>query len=372
MSSSQPRLTEIFENGGILNFRLSEIDVSIANSLRRTILTEIPVNIIRTESHLSNLCNILINTTRFHNEILKNRLSCIPIHTRDLNLLPDNYQLEIDQKNTTENIIYITTENFQLKNKKTGEYMPEEEVHRIFPSNPKTLSYIDFVRLRPKISDSIPGEHLKLTADFSIGNAKENAMYNVVSKCAYGNTPDIAKIEKVWEEREAKLRGEEMPEKDIAFQKRNFMLLDAQRIFVPNSFDFQIKSIEIYENREIVKMAAKILYEKFAKFVEELDSNMVPIINSETTIENCFDILLENEDYTMGKVFEYLLYEKYYEGEKTLEFCGFKKFHPHDLKSTVRIAFKESVGSDKTIAKQYIRTAAMDAQDIFKVIYKMF
>lgn len=29
-------------------------------------------------------------------------------------------------------------------------------------------AYIDFVRLRPKISDSIPGEHIKLSAEFSV------------------------------------------------------------------------------------------------------------------------------------------------------------------------------------------------------------
>lgn len=365
-----PRISNVIEDAGVFKFTLSNINVSLANALRRTILTEIPVVVIKTETQDINQCQVLVNTSRLHNEIIKQRLSCIPIHIKDLTTLPENFQLEVDLKNDTDNIIYVTTEHFKLKNKKTGAYLPAEEVHRIFPPCLKTNSYIDFVRLRPKISDTIPGEQLKLVADFSIGTAKENGMFNVVSKCSYGNTPDMTKIDKVWGEREAKLRAEEMPDNEIQFQKRNFMLLDAQRIYTPDSFDFAIQSIGVYENREIVKMAAKILTEKFAKFVEELDSNIVSVINSETAMDNCFDILLENEDYTMGKAIEYILYEKYYEGDKTLDFCGFKKFHPHDLKSTIRIAFRET--ADKTMAKQYVRTAANEVMEIFKGVFKMF
>jgi len=365
-----PRISNVIEDAGVFKFTLSNINVSLANALRRTILTEIPVVVIKTETQDINQCQVLVNTSRLHNEIIKQRLSCIPIHIKDLTTLPDNFQLEVDLKNDTDNIIYVTTEHFKLKNKKTNTYLSNEEVHRIFPPCLKTNSYIDFVRLRPKISDTIPGEQLKLVADFSVGTAKENGMFNVVSKCSYGNTPDMTKIDKIWGEREAKLRSEEMPDNEIQFQKRNFMLLDAQRIYTPDSFDFAIQSVGVYENREIVKMAAKILTEKFAKFVEELDSNIVSVINSETAIDNCFDILLENEDYTMGKAIEYVLYEKYYEGDKTLDFCGFKKFHPHDLKSTIRIAFRET--ADKTMAKQYVRTAANEVMEIFKGVFKMF
>ena len=49
---------------------------------------------------------------------------------------------------------------------------------------------IDFVRLRPKISDELPGEKLHLTCEFSIGTAKEDGTFNVVSTCSYGFTLD--------------------------------------------------------------------------------------------------------------------------------------------------------------------------------------
>ena len=75
-----PQISQIEEDGDVYKFTLSDIDVSIANALRRTILSEIPINVIHTETHEENQCTISINTTRLHNEIMKQRLSSIPIH----------------------------------------------------------------------------------------------------------------------------------------------------------------------------------------------------------------------------------------------------------------------------------------------------
>jgi DNA-directed RNA polymerase alpha subunit len=364
-----PQFSEISENDQILKFTLSGINVSLANALRRAILTDIPVVVIKTENYKDNQCNITVNTSRLHNEILKQRLSCIPIHMKELDLLPEKYMLEVDVKNDTDGIIYVTTEDFKIKNKTTNNYLTKEEVRRIFPPCEKTQSFIDFVRLRAKISDTIPGEELKLTADFSVATARESSAFNVVSKCTYGNTPHMEKINEKWQEIEAKLRAQDdVKESDIEFQKRNFYLLDAQRIFVADSFDFAIKTVGVYGNRELVQMASKGLYEKFRDFTQAVESDMIPILNSETTIDNCFDVSLEDEDYTIGKVLEYFLYEKFYMGDKSLSFCGFKKFHPHDTKSVIRIAFAD--GGDKSAVKKVLVAAAMSAQEVFKTLYK--
>jgi DNA-directed RNA polymerase subunit L len=87
-------------------------------------------------------------------------------------------------------------------------------------------------------------------------------------------------------------------------------------------------------------------------------------------MENCFDVVLENEDYTMGKCIEYMVYTKFYEGTKLMNFCGFKKYHPHDKNSKLRVAFEKT--ADKTTVKQCLREACVDIQEIFKKIYKLF
>jgi len=347
------------------------LNVSLANALRRTIIADIRTTVIYTDTNKDNQCNIQVNTSRLHNEILKQRLSCIPIHEPDVTVLPGNYVLEVDVKNDTDNVMWVTTEHFKIKNKTNGKYVTENEQRRIFPANPKTNHYVLFARLRPRIGDSIQGEHIKLIADFSTGTAKDSGMYNVVSKCAYGNTQDAVKVSEFWEQHEQKLRANgSSSDADIEFEKKNFYLLDAQRMFVPDSYDFVVETIGVYENKDIVKMACKVIITKLIEFMNALESDTIPIHPSETTIDNCFDVVLENEDYTIGKVLEYILYEKYYSGEKTLTFCGFKKYHPHNQDSIIRLAYLNT--SDKHTVQQNLRMAAQEASNVFSKIHKMF
>ena len=365
-----PNISNISEEGDVYKFTLSGINVSLANAIRRTILSDIPINVIKTDNYLDNQCNISINTTRLHNEILKQRISCIPIHIKELDLLPDKYILEVDVENNGSNTIYVTTEDFKIRNKNNDNYLTIEETRKIFPPCQKTNSFIDFARLRPKISSTIPGEHIKLTAEFSVGTAKDNSMYNVVSKCSYGNTLDPLKISEFWEQYEQKLLTEKMTKEEIEFQKKNFYLLDAQRHFIPDSFDFVIQTIGIYDNKEIVKKSCIIIQNKLIELIKAIESDTIPINYSETTMDYCFDIILENEDYTIGKVLEYLLYEKYYVTDKVFSFCGFKKFHPHNTDSVIRVAYVSA--NDKNMVKQHLRLVCIDASELFKHIYELF
>ena len=361
-----PKYT-LLEDSNEYRFRLSDINVSLANGIRRVILSDIPCVVIKTENHGKNDCTIIENTSRLHNEIVKHRLSCIPIHNKDLDVLPGNYVLEIDEENTSNNIIYVTTEHFKIKNKNNGKYLTEEETHKIFPKNILTGQYIDFVRLRPKISDTIPGEKIKLVSEFSVGTARENGMFSIVSKSSYEYTIDNGKASDAWDDIEKGLASEGLPTEEIEFQKRNFMLLDRQRHYVPDSFDFVIETIGVYENREIVKKACVVLQNKFIDMITNIDSDNIPIVISETTIDNCYDIILENEDYTMGKIIEYLLYNNYYYKDGRLSFCGFQKVHPHNSDSIVRLAFTEK--GDKTDVRQLLRSVCIEAQEIYKKLF---
>ena len=150
-----PSISKISQEKELLNFTLSNIKVPFANALRRTILSDIDINVCITEKYEENQCDITKNTTRFHNEILKHRLSCIPIHMTELDVLPGNYILEVDAENDTEDIKFVTTEDFRIKNKNTNNYLTRAEVMKIYPPSKITNHYIDFVRLRPKISETI-------------------------------------------------------------------------------------------------------------------------------------------------------------------------------------------------------------------------
>jgi len=103
-------------------------------------------------------------------------------------------------------------------------------------------------------------------------------------------------------------------------------LLDAQRHYVEDSFDFVVETVGVYDNKEIVKMAALLLVNKLADFIQNLESDSVPILTSETTIEHCYDITLENEDYTLGKILEYILYENIMSRIRPLRIVGLRSF----------------------------------------------
>jgi DNA-directed RNA polymerase subunit L len=116
-------------------------------------------------------------------------------------------------------------------------------------------------------------------------------------------------------------------------------------------------------------MSCETLIDKFDKLIKDIDENNVPILRSETTMKNSFDMILVNEDYTIGKVLEYILYTEFYAVENpTLNFCGFKKFHPHDAKSTIRVAF---VGDEDLNPAQLLKNASNYAIKIFEYIALM-
>ena len=145
-----PQLKKISEENDVLRFTLSNINVSLANAIRRTILNDIPVIVLGTEIYQDNKCLIKVNTGRIHNELVKQRLSSIPVHIsneKEMETFPNDYILELDVKNNTETSIIVTTEDFKIKHKESGKYMSKDEVHTIFPMNTQTQSYIDFLRL---------------------------------------------------------------------------------------------------------------------------------------------------------------------------------------------------------------------------------
>jgi DNA-directed RNA polymerase II subunit RPB3 len=356
-----------------LRFCLSGVNVSIANGLRRTMLADIPIIVFRTTPHERNKAAIQVNTGRMNNEILKQRLSCVPIHISDIAFPLNDYQVEIDKKNETDVMQYVTTQDFKIKNKISGEYLSDAKTREIFPPDLFTGDYIEFSRLRPRISDEVPGEHLKLQCALDVGTANEDSAFNVVSTCAYAFTPDNEMQKKKWTEKEEELRSKDsMSDETIEFEKKNWYLLDAKRITLPDSFDFVIKAVGQLTNKEIVYRACDIIIQRFLNFQKKIKNEQeVMIETSSTTINNCFDILIQNEGYTLGKILEYILFTSYYEKTDVLTYCGFQKPHPHIDMCKIRIAFKEGI-MDKGVVASYLLNAADAAIKMYERIALSF
>ena len=363
----EPRISNVVQENNFLKFTLVDCNMSIANALRRIIISDIPTFVFRTFPYSENKTEITHNTTRFHNEIIKQRLSCVPIHIDDMDFPYKDYIVEVNVKNDTDNIVYVTTKDFKIKNIRTEIYSDESAVRAIFPSSNITGDYIEFARLQPKLSENIEGERLTFRGGMDIGMASQDGSFNVISTCAYECTPDIAKANEVWSEKAAAMKkGEkgEISDEDIELEKKNWFLLEAKRYYHANSYDFTIETVGVFENTEIVIKACKIMISKCEKFLYELEHGQVPIVPSETTLKNGFDVTLINEDYTLGKVIEFYLYQQHFIADKTLSFCGFRKSHPHATDSIIRVAFHNE--TDIVGVSVYIQGATNDAITSFK------
>jgi DNA-directed RNA polymerase subunit L len=326
-----------------LKFTLSGVNVSIANAIRRIILSDIPMVVFRVSPNDKNKCNIISNTCGLNNEIVKHRLSCIPIHIDDIEEFPlKNYILEVNVENNTDTTIYVTTKDFIIRDIISGKPLSQDKIQQIFPANNLTGDYIDFVRLNAKAAEEINGKIINLTCEFDIGTAKEDGAYNTVSTCSYGNTIDDVAQEAKLQQLKQKWKDEGKKEAEIEFEAINWKLLEGKRIFKKDSFDFVIQTIGVYKNQQLLNIACKIMIDKLQNLDSLIEKDELEIKTADSTMLNSFDIILDNEDYTLGKVIEYFLYTNFYE-LGIITFCGFKKLHPHDSYSLIRVAYKDLI-----------------------------
>jgi 3-phenylpropionate/cinnamic acid dioxygenase small subunit len=342
-------------------------------------------------------------STQFHNEILKHRLQCIPVHwkaktVKDMQTFCNQHYLVLDVKNETDEKMYVTTEHFQIVNRETGEKLSTTETRVLFPPY-KNYYFMDLMRLQPGRGDTIQGERIQLRADFIVHRAQENNCHNVVSKCSFHNTVDMDKAMQVWDKIETNGKKEGWTSDMVEIKKRDFMALDVDRYFKPNSFDFVVRSIGIYEEEDIVQRACRLLIQTFRQLQDDFEADAVEIYPSSTratnasTMENSWDVILQegigviggedDEDgerrrerimkdgHSVGVILDYLMYVKYVEQEKTALYSGFAKFHPHNHDSVLRVALR-ATNDGRTMLKTYLAETCKMAVQVLEKIETIF
>ena len=362
ISTMQPKIITKKEDDNLLQFTIEDTPLSAINALRRIIVSEIPIVGFKTAPHDESDCTIHVNTTRLNNEILKHRLACIPVHIKDdlVTKAPSiplgNYELVVKKKNTGSDIVYITTEDFQILDKNTKQFLSKSDRDSIFPENDITGDHIDFARLRPKVGSHTDGEELSLTCNLSVLTPKKNGcMYNSTTKCFFTNTIDAIARNDRWEERAQEIKKSD-PDANMEFEKRNWMALEGNRHFKPNSYDFQLKTIGVYENAELLNSACNVMIQRL-KNIKENFATLVKIEPSMATLPSSYDIDISNEDYTVGKVLEDFIFDMYVETNRVV-YAGFIKEHPHANSIKYRIAFGSPV---ETVAIEQLINVVIDA-----------
>ena len=351
-----PVITNIKDDSDVLEFEVHHSNVSIINSMRRCILSEIPIYVFKGFPHEKSEINIIKNNTRLHNEIIKQRLGCIPVFIKPGKEIFDitKYKFVIDKSNLTNETVYITTGDIEIYNiEDTNKKISKKVRDKIFPKNEITGNYIIIGRLRPRVSPDIEPETLQVEMKLSIGNAKEDGMFNAVSTCSYYNLIDESRVERAREEYSNKVRNFTNDEKTYEREMKNWEVHDKNRIIHPDKYSMKIETLGIYTNTEIWNKSCDIMIDKLNKIIEECDKETLTMEYQLGTTHS-FYIRLENEDYTLGKVLEYMIYTMEYVNKTNTNNCllvNFFKKHPLNSYGILRIDFIKNGDNIEDIKK---------------------
>ena len=384
----EPKVVSIGTDNGELNFELIDTEVSVANAIRRVALTQIKSLVFRGFPHKENLINIITNTSKFNNEYLKHRIQNIPVfysNESNFEAFVNQYEVRLNVSNDTNNTLYVTTEHFNIYDKKTGAPVNSSgqiRVKQIFPPDPITGHYIVIAVLSPKITEDDVIEELNMTIDFSIGTAKEDSCWNMVTKCCYENKRDTVRLDKFLKKDPETVR--EYYKNDAVaidtymkgtmneYDTTDFKLLDGQRFYIKNSFIMKIESIGVYTNEQIVKKSCEYIITKLIEFnnytstnkaaIESLKVSTGPdyaLFMDKTNTSIIYNLYIPNDDYTIGKIIETYLFNMF---NKDIYYVSFKKEHPHDKHCYImfsyieeEITFERIVSNLRSVSEELIR-----------------
>ena len=334
-----------------LTFTLADVPLSFANALRRTVMADVPSVVLHTDTNSDDGPTFHTNTSRRTNEIIAQRLACIPVHITDPQFPYQDYTYVIDKNNSSNTVEYITSADIILRETKSGRNVTATEIRQIFPPDAITHDYIDIVRLRPSLSKTMQGETLRVSGKLDLSTASQNGCHALASACVCVGTRNVSAINQAAVALEKKLTIEKKTASEIALAKSDFNLLDASRLTIPNSYDFVVEAVGPLGPRELVFRAIDILAGRLRQLKQELATDTTRLQDAHGTIPYAFNVVLHDDGFTLGRLIEGHLYNKHYVGEsQVLSFCGFRKPHPHIALSNIKLAFVQETARAGALA----------------------
>ena len=360
-------------------FEMVNTNVTMANTLRRAILTLTPSVGFRTEPYERSNVVITTNTTPLVNEMIAHRIGMIPIHANPVGFDPDLYEFVIDKinddkVNDKKEIIDVCAADFKVYKKNPDNLLeapvlvPTED---FFPPDPITGETVLITRLRPQWNPSAPKEHLVLKAKASISTGAENIRWSPVSQASYEYTRDTdpAHLDAVFGEWLAKTKKITDSSAVTEELKREFETMEIQRCYLtdakgnPNHFTFHLESIGVQPIPDIVRSAIAAC-ESLVRKYQDMDGTVpenVRIQQGDTRYPS-IDIVFTNEGHTLGNLLETVIVERNVDGGDSpkVNYVGYKVPHPLRPEMFVRIALEDTI-TDPEIQKNMARLAIANA-----------
>jgi len=339
------------KNASSITFNINDIDVSVVNALRRVILSNIENVAFKFEEKYDKDITITDNTSALHNEIMKQRLSLLPINLTDDEILgfnKYNYKFVIDVVNKTNDLLDITTKDIQIFDKNNNTY-PKAFVERVFPANPFTKDHILLTKLKPNLFNNEKGGKFKMEGYANKYTASTHAGYSMVSKAVYENVVDEELAEKEFEKKYNNLN-----ETEKAKQRKSFETLDKFRYFKmnefkePTQFKFKIDSECAITSVSIFFKGLLVLIRKIIAIKDAIANNNEDKVQIVHEVKNIYKLVIHKENDTIGNLIKCYIYNRYIRANnrEKIDFAGYFKPHPLENLVIVKIGITDKINPD--------------------------
>ena len=349
-----------------VTFQVTNSNISMMNAIRRILISNVPTFGFRTEPYEKSMVKIIKNDSPIHNEFVSHRIAMIPINIIDDDFKIDDYEFIIDEKNDTNFPKTITSEHFKILKISTNEYLPIDEVKKIFPKDPLTNEYITITKLKPCYNvidyklDSYKDELIRsigkeqffnIKAKAVLSSGSENSHFSPVTTTSYQYKIDEQKA-KEGEEKYIASEIKKMQDKGLEPKSKEklssyFKTTLIERYYhtdyneEPYIFNFNIESLGFIPPLVILHRGIQVLIEKINKLIINLKSYNDNIIQISTSpnLENGYQLTISDENDTLGNLIQEYFYDLFCENEDNmiLNYIGYKKIHPLEEKIIINI-----------------------------------
>lgn len=354
------------------------LNKTVVNSIRRTLLSDIPTVGFRTLMESKDI-HITTNNTSLHNEFLESRISLVPlfinpytykkqylfklkvdssetsepfkkVYMNDFDIYPLKEGADIDKINDEEN---IDQSNYDFANPVSEE--GKKQIFRPFIYNGKD-NYCLITEL--KTTSSSNKQELELIGVPRVSTASEDAKWQSVSRATYSFKNDEELFEKVITE---KIKVNEIEEDKQEEYKNSMRIAEAERYYhrdnncEPYWYDFQIDSVHYLPSKDLFINSCQIIIDK----LELLKSEFPKIISGEESIvelkvdQNVYTVYIDGFTDTIGSIIQsYISTHLIDDDDSDFMVCGYKRVHPLEELIKFNVSFNETKESIKTLNNQ--------------------
>lgn len=321
------------------SFDIHNVDVSIINGIRRTILTDIPTcGIIGEETPT---VKIIKNNGSLHNEIIIHRIGLIPVCVTEDQLEEfEDGDMEIELNVRNEGISSLNVTTAEIKGTFKGKDITNKDLATLFPTDAVSKQHILITRLQTK-------EEMYFTASVVKRTARFNASFCPVSLSNFYYMEDPVKAKK----------ATGILDKERSYHKDEFGEASIVR--------FEIEPINKNVGpRYLFNKSIEIIINKLNGLIGNLQDGNIHAYRYQV-LENTYEFQIQDEDDTIGNIIQSYIHNKYIRGtDKSskadkVSYIGY--ICPHPLKSELILRLTID---DESNANQFVKCLVENCKNI--------